>query len=126
MQCTDRKKSDKQLIPNTLQYIPILYNETTQNARHGIQWTIFSQLEDLDYTDDIALLPAPANHPQNKAQLLTENYGIQIIQKKTKVMCMNLKEYPHMKIDEEELEVVSNFTYLGNNISVENSVQKDI
>ena len=43
---------------------PILFNitlyyimrQTTQNARHGIQWTMFSQLEDLDYADDIALL----------------------------------------------------------------------
>ena len=52
--------------------------------------------------------------------------GLQINQKKTKVMCMNLKESPQIKIDEEELEVVSDFTYLGSNISVENSVQKDI
>ena len=29
--------------------------QTTQNARHGIHWTMFSQLEDLDYADDVAL-----------------------------------------------------------------------
>ena len=39
---------------------------------------------------------------------------------------MNLKERPQIKIDEEELEVVTDFTYLGSNISVENNVQKDI
>ena len=39
---------------------------------------------------------------------------------------MTLKERPQIKIDEEELEVVTDFTYLGSNISVENSVQKDI
>ena len=39
---------------------------------------------------------------------------------------MNLKECPQIKIDEEELEVVTDFTYLGSNISVENSVQKYI
>ena len=41
-------------------------------------------------------------------------------------MCMNLKERPQIKIDDEELEVMTDFTYLGSNISVENSVQKDI
>ena len=41
-------------------------------------------------------------------------------------MYMNLKERPQIKIDEEELEVVTYFPYLGSNISVENSVQKDI
>ena len=41
-------------------------------------------------------------------------------------MCMNRKEHPQIKIDEEEFEVVTDFTYLGSNISVENSVQKVI
>ena len=36
---------------------------------------------------------------------------------------MNLKERPQIKIEEE---VVTDFTYLCSNISVENSVQKDI
>ena len=52
--------------------------------------------------------------------------GLQINQKKTKVMCMNLKERPQIKIDEEELEVTTDFTYLGSNISVENSVHQDM
>ena len=41
-------------------------------------------------------------------------------------MCMNLKERPQMKIDGEQLEVVTDITYLGSIISVENSVQEDI
>ena len=54
---------------------PIIFNialdyimrQTTQNAQHGIQWTLFSQLEDLDYADHIALLSTTANHLQKKA-----------------------------------------------------------
>ena len=90
---------------------------TPHNAQHGIQWTLFSQLEDLDYADDIALLYTTANHLQNKAQLLTKNarkMGLQINQKKTNVMCMNLKERPQIKIDEEKLEVLTVFAYLNN------------
>ena len=103
--------------------------QTTQNAQHGKQWSIFSLLEDLDYADDIALLSTTANHLQKKAQMLTKNAkktGLQINHKKTKVMCMSLKERPQIKMDEEELEVVTDFTYLGSNISVENSVHKEI
>ena len=78
------KKSDKQLfskisssprlhlIPNTLQYSPGLYNET-DNTECTTWYTMdrFSQLEDIDYADDIALLSTTANHLQKKAQILT-------------------------------------------------------
>ena len=73
---------------------PILFNitpeyimrQTTQNARHGIQWTMFSQLKDLDYADDIALLSTNARHLQQKANVLNENAkkaGLHINMKKT-------------------------------------------
>ena len=142
MQCTDGKKSENSFsvrsgVRQGCILSPILFNialdyimrQTTQNAHHDIQWTLFSQLEYLDYADDIVLLSTTENHMHKKAQLLTENArktGLQTNQKKPKVLCMNLKERPQIKIDEEELEVVTDFTYLGSNISVENSVQKDI
>ena len=71
--------------------------QTTQNVRHDIQWTMFSQLEDLDYADDIALLSTNARHLQQKANILNENAkkaGLHINMKKTKVMHLNLTE-PH-------------------------------
>ena len=144
MQCINGKKSDKHiffskvlssprlhLTLNTLQYSPRLYNETDNTeCTSWYAMDICSQLEDLDYAHNIALISITANHMQKKAQLLTENTrkcGTQIYQKKTKVMCMYLKEYPQVKIDDmKELEVVTDFTYLGSNINVENSVHKDI
>ena len=80
---------------------------TTQNAQHGMQWTIFSQLEDIDYENDIELLSTTANQLQKKAHTPTENArktGLQINHKNTKFMCMNLKEHPQIKIYEEELD----------------------
>ena len=59
------------------------------------------------------------------SQKMLGKLGSRSIRKRL-VICMNLKEHPQIKIDEEELEVVTDFTYLGSNISVENSVQKDI
>ena len=111
----------------TLDYI-MMY--TTQNARHDIQWTMFSQLEDLDYADDISLLSTNARHLQQKANVLNENAkkaGLHINMKKTKVMHLNLTEsHPQIRIDGEELEAMDDFTYRGSNISAENSVQKYI
>ena len=47
--------------------------------------------------------------------------------KKTIVMHLNLTEpHPQIMIDGEQLEAVDDLTYLGSNISAENSVQKDI
>ena len=104
-----------------------IIRQTTQNEQHGIQCTLFSQLEDLDYADDIALLSTTANHLQKKAQFLTENARkteLQINQEKTKVMCMYLKEHPQIKIDAERLEVMTDFTYLGSKISVEKKISQ--
>ena len=104
--------------------------QTTQNARHGIQRTMFSQLEDLNYADDIALLSTNARHLQQKANVLNENAkkaGLHINMKKTKVMHLNLTEpHPQIMIDGEELEAVDDFTYLGNNISAEKDISARI
>ena len=40
--------------------------ETTKGERSGIQWTLFDQLEDLDFTDDLVLLSY--NHEQMQAK----------------------------------------------------------
>ncbi|KAK2171237.1 hypothetical protein NP493_1088g00044 [Ridgeia piscesae] len=39
---------------------------TTRNRRHGIQWTPWSQLEDLDFADDLALLSHTHQQMQEK------------------------------------------------------------
>ena len=86
---------------------------------------LFSQLEDLDYACDIAhiyiYIYIYILH-NSKSPTAERKTGLQINQKNTKIMEMNLTEHPQIKIEEEELEVVADFTYLGNNISVENSV----
>ena len=53
-------------------HLDYIMKQTTQTARHGIQWTMFSQLEDLDYADDIALLSTNSSHLQQKANVLNE------------------------------------------------------
>ena len=44
---------------------------TTQNRRNGIQWTIWSQLDDdFDFADDLALLSHSHEQMQDKTDLL--------------------------------------------------------
>ena len=69
----DGNKSDKHFAKVASQ---ILFNIALdyimrQTTQHGILWTIFPQLENIDYADDIALLSPTENHLQKKAQLLT-------------------------------------------------------
>ena len=40
--------------------------KTTENRRNGIKWTHWSQLEDLDFADDFALLSDSHQHMQEK------------------------------------------------------------
>ena len=40
--------------------------KTTSDKPRGIQWTLFSQLEDLDFADDLAFLSVKLDHLQEK------------------------------------------------------------
>ena len=61
-------------------------SRTTEDARRGIRWTPFTQLEDMDYADDIALLSHSASHIQQKTDRLAtygEHIGLKVNGKKT-------------------------------------------
>jgi len=38
--------------------------KTTSDKPRGIEWTLFYQLEDLDFADDLAFLPVKLDHLQ--------------------------------------------------------------
>ena len=66
--------------------------KTTSDKPRGIQWTLFSQLEDLDFADDLAFLSVKLDHLQEKTDRL-ERYakqtGLTINTSKTHVMSIN-------------------------------------
>jgi hypothetical protein len=47
-------------------------NEPTEGKRNGIQWTMWQQLDDLDFADDIALISSTQQQMQEKTSLLAE------------------------------------------------------
>ena len=53
----------------TFLFLPVSLNE---RRRTGIQWGMFSQLDDLDFADDLALLSHSRHHMQLKTSRLEE------------------------------------------------------
>ena len=67
---------------------------TTKNRRNGIQWTLWSQLDDFDFADDLALLSHSHEQLQEKTDLLnlvSAQTGLNINMNKTKIMKANTK-----------------------------------
>ena len=103
--------------------------QATSLRSRGIQWTMFSHLQDLDFADDIAILSSAPTHLQEKTDDLNINakkMGLIISKKKSKIMCVNSDASRPINIDGELLEHIEEFTYLGSVISTDNSAQKDI
>ncbi|KAL1267682.1 hypothetical protein QQF64_033045 [Cirrhinus molitorella] len=102
---------------------------TTADKSRGIQWTLSSQLEDLDFADDLALLSTNLPNMQSKTDMLNKyakQAGLNINTSKTQVMCINTIPTASILVNGAPLEFVEDFTYLGSLISNNNAVQKDI
>jgi hypothetical protein len=106
----------------------VMRNTTADKAR-GIQWSLFSQLEDLDFADDLAILSTTHRHLQEKTDRLErfgKQTGLNINTSKTQVMFINPKQEEDITVNGEPLETVEEFTYLGSVISSDNGAKKDI
>ena len=58
---------------------------TTEDQQKGIRWTLFDTLEDLDFTDDLALLSHTHQHMHEKTRRLSmfgQQVGLQIRKRK--------------------------------------------
>ena len=103
--------------------------ETTRKQGNGIQWTFSSQLDDLDFADDIALLSH--SHKQMQAKVdrmstLSQSVGLKIHPGKTKVMRLKSSSVEPIRLDQDVLEDVTSFTYLGSVMDTKGGVTSDI
>ncbi|KAH3884636.1 hypothetical protein DPMN_008620 [Dreissena polymorpha] len=48
-------------------------NTSTEQKRNGFQWTLWQQLEDLDFADDLALLFHTQQQMQEKTNMVADN-----------------------------------------------------
>ena len=103
--------------------------QTTSDKARGIQWTLFSHLEDLDFAHDLALLSSRSDHLQVKTDRLdkfSSQTGLNINTMKTKVMSINSVNRTPITVKNKVLDPVEDFTYLGSLIRKDNGARKDI
>ena len=101
----------------------------TCDRPRGIQWTLVKHLEDLDFADDLALISRTVGNLQIKTNRLVDYAqmtGLRINVPKTKTMHLSRPPSIPLKIKDEEIESVENFTYLGSIISPKDGAAKDI
>ena len=106
-----------------------IMKETTKSRRQGIQWTPWSQLEDLDFADDLALLSHNHQQMKDKTQELvriSQSTGLKVHPGKTKVLKINTNVDEDIKINEEPIEEVTSFTYLGSIIDGTGGATADV
>lgn len=86
----------------------------TNQKRNGIHWTLWSQLDDLDSADDLALLSHNHQQMQEKTSDLHHSLvqvGLTLSKQKTKIRRINVCTDEPVKIEGEELGEVESFTY---------------
>lgn len=90
---------------------------------------LFSQLEDLDFADDLAILSYKQSHLQEKTTRLhniAKPTGLNISTINTQVMCINQTVHTPITVDGGPFEMVEEFNYLGRLDSTDNAASKGI
>ena len=102
---------------------------TTSGRNNGIQWTLLTQLDDLDFADDLALLSHNHNQMQNKTTLLASisaETGLKINKKKTELMKINTTANRPVTVGGEPIREVESFVYLGSVIDRQGGTDRDV
>ena len=106
-----------------------LMKTSTEGKRNGIQWTLWEQLNDLDFADDIALLSHSQQQLQSKTSVLEQlslSVGLRIHPGKSKVLRVCTPNKEPIKVKGQELEEVNTFTYLGSMVDELGGTDADV
>jgi len=99
---------------------------STEQERTGIRWTLLTNLEDLDFADDIALISHTRSHLQLKTVRINKlAVGLKINIGKTKVMSNETTKEP-VFINNQPLDYTGQFTYLGSVVSISGGTEEDV
>jgi hypothetical protein len=103
------------------------------NSNRGIRWTLFDRLNHLDYADDITFLSHQimdisemVHNMEREAKIA----GLKINGPKTKLMSVmheeDTRQQPQICIGNHNIEVVTSFTYLGSELSIDGGAELDV
>ena len=88
---------------------------TTTGRNNGIQWTLWTQLDDLDFADDLALLSHNHNRMQDKTtrlETISARTGLKTNTKKTELMKVNTTANTPVTVAGKPIKEVVSFVYL--------------
>ena len=103
-----------------------LFNLQRLRSKKNIEEVI---IRDLLFADDAAIVAHTAEDLQTLLDKLSQactNFGLTISIAKTKVMVQGVDDMPDMKINNNQLEIVQDFTYLGSLLTSNLSLEKEI
>ena len=95
---------------------------TTTGRNNGIEWTLWTQLDDPDFADDLALLSHSHSQMQDKTiclETISAGTGLKINRKKTELMKINSKANTPVTVRGESIREVDSF-YL------ESAIDRDV
>ena len=93
--------------------------QTTQNKNKRIRWNLFTNLDDLDFADDLALISHTHSHIQektNRLHIYAKQVGLKTNKRKTEVMNLNVQNPAPVKVEEDPLPYTDKFSYLGSTV----------
>ena len=102
---------------------------TAFDRKRGIQWTFTTLLEDLDFSDDLALLSHRIQDVRDTTRALevqSAKLGLKINATKTKLMRIGTKRGDGVSVAGERVEEVGEFTYLGSIVRKKGGTDEDI
>ena len=91
----------------------------TTQKKTGIQWSPSTQLDDLDFVDNLALFVHTQQQLQEKTNTVAETskkLGLNIHQGKTKILKINTADSTLITLTEQPLREVESFPYLGSTV----------
>ena len=93
---------------------------TLEGQRLGIQWTLMTRMEDLDFADDLALMSHALPDMHKKVEKLTvtpSKAGLDINRKKTAAIRVNNRSKESVKLKGKQIVDVEEFKYLGSMVN---------
>ena len=101
---------------------------TTTGRYNGIQWTLWTQLDDLEFAVDLALLSHNHSQMQDKTTRLettSAGTGLKINRKKTELMKMNTTVKTPVTVVGEPIREGEPFVYLRNMVDQQGDTDRD-
>ena len=106
-----------------------IMKKTTTNCRNGIQWTPWSQLEELDFADDLALLSHSHQQMQEKTELLntvSTQPGLNINEARQRLWKPTQRTTTPLHWMESHWKRQTQFTYIGSTINKNGGTEEDV